>query len=95
MELTTIEQIIAHNVGVERPVDRLGRVSIPIEFRRALGFDITQDRMVISRVGDYLLLWNSRKKIRCAVCGAEEDLLKSPAQDMHLCRTCLEAFCEA
>jgi transcriptional pleiotropic regulator of transition state genes len=74
------------SAGVSRTVDRLGRVVIPVEFRRSLGIgdgdlveiSLEADRVVLAKVGRSCVFCGSTSDLRehrsrpvCARCVAE------------------------
>lgn len=58
-------------VGLPRKVDHLGRVVIPVEFRRLLGI-VEGDEVEITMDGDRLVL--ARVEPACVFCGSITDL---------------------
>ena len=67
--------------GINVKIDKLGRVVIPIKFRKRLG--IRSDSLVSMRLeGDMLFLTSGEKS--CAVCGSFERILTS----MMICEKC-------
>ena len=95
LQQQALEQIASSQVGLERPVDKLGRVSIPIEYRRALNLDDGGSHVLITRVGAYLLMRSSREEPHCAACGSKSNLIASDHQQAYLCSACLEGFKDA
>lgn len=68
-----------------RTMDELGRVALPMEMRRELGWEKEMQLALFYEEGRVLL--QSLRK-RCAVCGGEEDL--QPVRGRYLCRPCRE-----
>jgi len=72
--------------GTPRRMDRLGRVVVPADMRKALGLRdgdlvavrLEDDRIVLSKVG-----------ARCALCGRGDDLLEVYTHEKHVCRDCV------
>ena len=57
--------------GVSRKIDHLGRIVVPVEYRRALGIR-DGDELEISLDGDRVVL--ARVGPACVFCGAGDDL---------------------
>ena len=71
------------STGIPRKVDDLGRIVVPVEFRRLL--DIHEgDELEVTLEDDRIVL--SRVDARCALCGRGDDL--QPFRDRHVCRGC-------
>ena len=76
-------------VGIVRNLDELGRYTLPIETRRALGIesgqeldifiDYQNDAVSIQKHGEF-----------CAVCGSVTQLIKDEGK--FICRVCLHGF---
>ena len=72
------------SAGVSRTVDRLGRVVIPVEFRRTLGIgdgdlveiSLEEDRVVLAKVGR-----------TCVFCGTSTELREHRSRPV--CRRCV------
>lgn len=72
--------------GTARRIDQLGRVVVPAELRRLLGFN-EGEMLEFSARGNELVL--RRVVPSCAICGtATDDLVDM--RDKHLCRGCLQ-----
>jgi transcriptional pleiotropic regulator of transition state genes len=73
--------------GVVRAIDRLGRVVIPAEMRKALG--IRHGYLVETRLEDGCVV---TVKIHqgCVLCGADDDLVA--AHGKHVCKDCIHAL---
>ena len=71
------------SAGVRRAIDHLGRVVIPVEFRRVLGI-APGDVLDLSLAGDHILI--RRPGRACAACGGLADLVAIASR--HLCRNC-------
>ena len=56
--------------GIERKIDNLGRIVIPISYRKALGLK-SEDSLTISLKKDEIII--SAKKHVCAICGNAMD----------------------
>jgi transcriptional pleiotropic regulator of transition state genes len=73
------------STGVQRPVDKLGRVVLPKEIRTA--FDIkTEDKLDISIEGNKIILVKSENT--CIFCDGTDDLVNF--KDKKVCKACLE-----
>jgi transcriptional pleiotropic regulator of transition state genes len=70
-------------VGLPRKVDHLGRVVIPVEFRRLLGI-VEGDEVEITMDGDRLVL--VRVEPACVFCGSITDLRHF--RDRWVCAGC-------
>ena len=53
---------------IERKIDNLGRIVIPVGFRKRLGID-KNSRLTMSLENDAIVIRNN--EFRCALCGAE------------------------
>lgn len=73
------------NTGIIRRIDELGRVVIPMEFRKILEIN-TSDFMEISMEGEQIIV--NKYQNRCVFCGK----LKSEYdfEEKKLCKNCLE-----
>jgi transcriptional pleiotropic regulator of transition state genes len=73
------------SIGIPRKIDHLGRIVVPVEFRRLLGIH-DGDELEIALDGDHLLL----RKVdpACALCGAIADL--QPFRDRQVCAGCID-----
>ena len=68
--------------GVERKIDNLGRIVIPISHRKALGLS-SEDTVTISLESDKIII--SPKKLICACCGQSLD----HTSNMRICQSCI------
>lgn len=75
-------------VGIVRPVDHLGRVVIPIEYRRALGIGVADRVEIIPREGGLII----RPYRPACTCGAVDDLVQIGGE--RRCRPCLRKLLE-
>ena len=57
--------------GVPRKIDHLGRIVVPVEFRRALGIR-EGDELDVALDGDRVVL--ARRAPACVFCGGDDDL---------------------
>ena len=69
--------------GIEKEVDNLGRIVIPMEYRRVTGVDVNS-RVLLSWTDDILTI--SPLDRHCALCG---ERIK-PAREIRLCDECIE-----
>ena len=76
-------------VGIPRKIDDLGRIVVPVEFRRLLGIR-EGDELEIALEGDRLVL--TRMAPACALCGAIADL--RPFRERQVCGDCVEKMRE-
>ena len=73
-----------NSTGMARKVDDLGRIVVPVEFRRLLDIHegdelevtLEDDRIVLTRIGK-----------ACALCGGTEQLRRF--HDRHVCAGCV------
>ncbi len=73
--------------GILRKVDSLGRITLPIELRRAL--DISEhDQLEIYLDEDHVVLRKSKKS--CIFCGSDVQLLEH--RDKYICQACIQAL---
>ena len=64
-------------------IDRLGRIVIPVRYRKSLGIDA--DSTLLMQLFENALVIRPEKKL-CHVCKSEKDLL----DPYNLCRSCAE-----
>lgn len=67
-------------------MDRLGRVVVPAEMRRALGLH-DGDRVAVHVEDDRIVM--TKLEESCALCGCKNDLLEVYAREKHVCRECV------
>ena len=72
------------STGIPRKVDDLGRIVVPVEFRRLLNIH-EGDELEVTVEGGRLVL--TRVDPACALCGGTTEL--HPFRDRHVCATCL------
>jgi len=75
------------SAGITRTIDRLGRIVVPIEFRRALGI-ADHDLVEISLDANRIVL--TRVERTCVFCTATEDLRQH--RDRMVCGPCVDAL---
>ena len=68
--------------GIERKIDKLGRVVLPISFRKRL--NLTENSSVNISLDDDTIFITPTEK-RCALCGSNSAL----HSDVQLCNTCI------
>lgn len=73
--------------GIERSIDKLGRIVLPVSFREQLNIT-TDDKIVISLDKDKIIL--SPSKIHCALCSSS---LHNSAE-IRLCEDCIRLIKE-
>jgi transcriptional pleiotropic regulator of transition state genes len=72
------------STGMTRPVDELGRVTLPKEIRKSLGIVEREDRLEIFVDGPNVIL---RKLVRgCVFCKGTKEL--KPFGDKEVCSNC-------
>ena len=69
--------------GIERQIDKLWRVVLPISFRRRLA--LTENSKVRISLDDNAIIITPSKNC-CALCGADSN----PHSDIQLCDVCIE-----
>lgn len=73
-------------INIQRKMDNLGRIVLPLEFREALGLK-ESDAIFLTLAGDLVTL--EKATPRCIFCNEKEGLL--PAYlGKRICRRCLE-----
>jgi len=77
------------STGIIRKVDDLGRVVLPIEFRRVL--DISErDEVEIVLENDQIIL--QKFEPVCVFCGGNQELISFNRK--NVCRTCIQKMAE-
>lgn len=72
--------------GVVRKFDRLGRIVIPIEYRRMLGISENgKDAAEIRVVGDTIIV--SKYRIGCQICDKKSEIVEF--KGVVMCKDCL------
>lgn len=69
--------------GIERRIDKLGRVVLPISYRNKLGL-CENTKVTLSLVDDKIIITPAND--RCLMCGNKENINKF----FGLCRGCIE-----
>lgn len=69
--------------GIERSIDKLGRIVLPISFREQLNLN-TDDKIIISLENNRIIL--SPPKSICVICGASIH----SSSEMRICKDCIE-----
>ena len=78
---------MTHRVGMRRQIDPLGRIVVPADLRRALGWGVGQElEFVVSGHGEVTL--RSVPVSACVFCGSLKDVV--PHFDRYVCVTCVE-----
>ena len=77
------------STGIVRPLDSLGRVVLPIELRRVLGFNC-KDPVEIFVDGDYILL--KKYQPACIFCDSMEDV--KVYKGRNVCAKCIQEMQE-
>ena len=78
------------SIGVVRNVDQLGRVVLPMELRKTMGFDRFQSLEIYTE-GDLIIL--KKYKPGCYCCG--DIKIKATVLGLNLCDKCINEFNEA
>ena len=71
-------------MGIEREIDRLGRVVIPIEFRKKLGIEFNSKVLISLSNGEITI---TAQKNHCALCGKE---INVDYNELKLCGKCID-----
>lgn len=74
------------DTGIVRRIDSLGRIVIPMEFRRTLGIHV-HDQLGIRLEGDQIVI--GRHSDTCAICGAEGEMVT--VKERSICPDCVGA----
>ncbi len=69
--------------GIEKQIDDLGRVVLPINFRKKVGME-NKARVLITLKGRDILI--TSLSTHCALCGSNDNL----NTDIKLCGACIE-----
>ena len=69
--------------GIERSIDKLGRIVLPISFREQLGLE-ANEKVTILLEGDKITLYPTNKI--CALCGNKI----TTSNDIRICDTCID-----
>lgn len=75
------------SAGLVRKIDREGRVSIPIQFRKQLNYKVNDEVEVIIE-NDKIMI--KKWKDACEFCGRTEDVVLF--QNKNICSGCMEEF---
>ena len=68
--------------GIERETDKLGRVVIPMEFRKQLGIEFESKVLIFLSDGEIII---RPQKMRCVLCGEKIEKIKN----LQLCDNCI------
>lgn len=66
-----------------RKIDKLGRIVIPMEYRKKAGIEIDDEASITEENGRIII---QRKTPSCKICGSEENLNK----EFSLCQKCID-----
>ena len=66
-----------------RKIDKLGRIVIPMEYRKKAGLEIDDEASITEENGRIVI---ARKTPSCKICGSEENLNK----EFSLCKKCID-----
>ncbi len=78
------------SAGIPRTIDRLGRIVVPVEFRRALGIG-DHDLVEISLEGDRIVLLKLERV--CTFCGGTANLRQHRSK--LVCASCISQLSSA
>ena len=73
--------------GIVRKLDRLGRITLPVEIRRELEI-CPHDELCLSIVKSGIALEKAARE--CALCGTRDDRLLLSYKGTAICRSCAE-----
>lgn len=73
------------NTGIARNIDDMGRIVIPVEFRKRLGVD-KQDALYIFFEENQIVL--RKLEAVCIACGSDERLVRVGKKDIFFCGDC-------
>jgi len=76
-----------NTVGIVRKIDKLGRIVIPVEFRKSLGMQL-EDSVEMMLDGKYIKM--SKQEEDCIFCGSNTDTLVY--KDKLVCNECKKAL---
>ena len=75
------------SAGISRAIDGLGRIVIPVEFRRALGI-ADHDLVEISLEADRIVL--TKVEQTCVFCGSTTELRRH--RNRQVCQPCVDSL---
>ena len=73
--------------GLEKEIDPLGRIVIPMDFKRKLGLK-KNDKVIVSLSGNHIII--SPSGFRCLICGASA----AGDKNVSLCFNCIKKIKE-
>jgi len=73
------------STGITRKVDELGRVVLPIELRKQLGWE-ARDALNIQHDGDRIIL--SKANPSCIFCDSEDEAVLNKFKNKDICVNC-------
>lgn len=73
-------------IGMDRPVDDMGRISLPMEIRQTLNYS---ERQKVDMYVEAQEIWIS--KVGCHFCQSEDDLIEF--KGVHICKGCAQELC--
>lgn len=66
-----------------RRIDKLGRIVIPMEYRKRVGLEIDDEASIIEENGKIVI---QKKTPSCKICGSDENL----NEEFSLCQKCID-----
>lgn len=66
-----------------RRIDKLGRIVIPMEYRKKVGLEIDDEASIIEENGKIVI---QKKTPSCKICGSDENL----NEKFSLCQKCID-----
>lgn len=73
------------NTGVRKTIDDLGRIVLPKEIRKSLGFEI-RSSVELYVDGESLII--TKSKNACIICGSNDDLTEY--KNKCICQKCID-----
>ena len=70
---------------VSRKIDKLGRIVIPVDFRKTLGLNLESD-VILSVSQNMIILRN--ECVSCSICGSQKDVVSN----FKVCSNCIRAI---
>lgn len=74
---------LLQKTGITRPVDNIGRITLPKELRTSMGIR-ADDRMEVMVAGESIVL--TKAVPCCVICGSSSNLIE--VDDVNVCRPC-------
>lgn len=75
-------------IGIRRKLDELGRITLPKEYRVALGMN-ERDLVEVQAYGDGILI--TPCKLQCVCCGSKEEEKLVEINEVLMCPSCVKS----